>query len=76
MESIVTYGVEVWETTGHMRKRLHALEMRYWKRCCRLTLLDRVKSEEIRERTNVCTNINDTIDVKILGWYEHVCRMV
>ena len=32
----------------------------YWRRCCKLTLLDSVKSEEVRERMSICTNVNDS----------------
>ena len=44
------------------------MEMGYWRRICRLTLLDRIKKNEIRERINICTNINNTADAKRLRW--------
>ena len=55
----------------HMRKRLQALEMEYWRRWCNLTLYDRIKNEEIRGRINICTSIHDTVDTKRLRWYGH-----
>ena len=53
VKSTVTYGAEPWETGEHMRTRLLAMEMRYWRRWCRLTLQDGVKIEEIREGINI-----------------------
>lgn len=75
VESIVTYGAEVWETTEQMKKKLLAMEMGYWRRCCKLTLLDKVRNEHIRNRMNIATSIIDTIEAKKLRWYGHVCRM-
>ncbi|KAF2890792.1 hypothetical protein ILUMI_15381, partial [Ignelater luminosus] len=53
---------EVWETTEQIEKRLLAMEMAYWRRCCRLTLHDRVKNTNIREKINLGPTVIDTID--------------
>nr|CAH7720104.1 unnamed protein product [Callosobruchus chinensis] len=58
-----------------MEKRLLAMEMGYWRRCCKLTLLDKVRNEQIRDRMSIATTIIDTIEAKKLRWYGHVCRM-
>lgn len=60
MESIVTYGPEVWDTTEYMRKRLRAKEVGYWGMWYGHILLDRVKIEEIG------ININYPIEAKRL----------
>lgn len=75
VESIMTYGAEVWELTEQLKKRLLAAEMSFWRRCCRLTLMDKVRNEEIRERMNIQTTIIDTVESKSLRWYGHVNRM-
>lgn len=67
--------VEVWETTKHMRKRLWALKMGYWRKGFRFTLQDKVSStEEVRERMNICASINNAIDAKRLRCYGQVSR--
>ena len=75
VESIVTYGAEVWEMTESLRGKLLSMEMGFWRRCCRLTLMDKIRNNEIRERIGVGITIIDTIDAKRLRWYGHVCRM-
>ena len=50
------------------------MEMRYWRRR-QLTLADRVRNEEIRNRMEIGTTTVDTIAAKSLRWYEHVQRM-
>ena len=75
VESIATYGAEVWETTEQMKKKLLAMEMGYWRRCCKVTLRDRVRNDEIRERMGIGLSIIDTIESKRLRWYGHLRRM-
>lgn len=75
VESIMTYGAEVWELSEQLKRRLLAAEMGFWRRCCRLTLLDKVRNEVIRERMNIQTTIVDTTEAKSLRWYGHVNRM-
>ena len=57
------------------KKKLLAMEMGCWRRCCRRTLLDRIRNEDIRTEMNIDTNILDTINAKRLRWYGHVNRM-
>uniref|UniRef100_A0A1B6I2T3 Reverse transcriptase domain-containing protein n=1 Tax=Homalodisca liturata TaxID=320908 RepID=A0A1B6I2T3_9HEMI len=42
IESTVTYGAEVWTITQKLKKRIETVENSYWRRCCRLTLEDRI----------------------------------
>ena len=51
-----------------MKKRLKAMEMNYWRRCCSLTLVDRVRNEEIRRRMGIGTTVVDTVGAKNLRW--------
>lgn len=75
IESICTYGAETWEMTKRDRSRLTALEMDYWRRSCRISRLDHVRNETIRQMMNVQGTILDTIDRKRLIWYGHLQRM-
>lgn len=52
VESGITYGVEVWETPEHKRKRLQAVETGYWRRCCRVTLQERFEYKGRHKRNN------------------------
>lgn len=75
VESIAIYGSEVWEISKKNEKKLKAMEMDFWRRSCGLTLLDKVKNEEIKRKAEVSINIMDTIEVKRLKWYGHIQRM-
>lgn len=74
-ESITTYGSEVWVVNKRMENRLMAVEMDFWRRSCRVSRLDRVRNETIRERMEVEDSIIDTINKKKLLWYGHLNRM-
>lgn len=75
VESIVTYGAEVWATTEQLKKKLRATEMGYWRRCCQLTIQDKIRNEDVLARLNIGTTILDTVEAKCLRWYGHVRRM-
>ena len=75
IEPITLYGSEVWEITEKSKKKLRAVEMEYWRRCCALTKLDKIRNEEIRNRVGVSIDIIDTIESKRLSWYGHMRRM-
>ena len=66
IESIATYRAEVWDISEQTKKKLLAMEMGCWRRCCRRTLLDRIRNEDIRTEMNIDTNILDTINAKRL----------
>lgn len=75
VEPCITYGSEVWTLTQKHKSRLKAVENAYWRRCCKLTILDRVRVEKIHERMSVETTITDNIEGKQLSWYGHLQRM-
>lgn len=76
MESIVTYKVEICETTGQIRKQLKAMEVVYWRHHSRLTLHDGVRNEDICGRLNIETTVMDTVDVKKVRWYGHKLPLI
>ena len=75
VESTATYGSEIWTLNKQQKSRINAMENNYLRRCCNLTLLDRVKTDEIRARMNVEKTLTDKIEEKQLSWYGHMRRM-
>lgn len=75
VKSIVTYGSETWRCNEADRKRLNAVEMDALRRSCRISRMDRVSNETIRERMGNRETINEYIDKKQLIWFGHVKRM-
>lgn len=75
IESVMTYGSEVWVMDKNMKQKLLSAEMSYWRRCCSLTLFDKIRNEEIRERMEATETIIETINTKQLKWYGHLQRM-
>ena len=51
------------------------MEMDYWRRCCRLTRLDRVRNVEIRQAMGIDLDIIETIEARRLNWFGHLKRM-
>lgn len=40
----------------------------YWRRYCRLTILDKVRNIDIRDRTEIHVDIAETIEAKRVKW--------
>lgn len=49
--------------------------MQYWRRCCGVTIMDRITNEEIRRRMDIEKDAIHYIEEKRLIWYGHVRRM-
>ena len=50
---ILTYGHECWVMTERVRSQVQASEMRFLRRIEGVTLLDKVRSSEIRKSLNI-----------------------
>ena len=74
VRSILTYGAGNWVINKNNQRKINAVEMEFWRRCCQLTRLDKVRNEEIREKMNVQNDTLTFIEEKILLWYGHVKR--
>ena len=71
---ILTYGHECWIMNEKVRPLVQAAEMGLLRRISGLTVLDKVKSADIRE----CLNIESLllrVERSQLRWYGHVTRM-
>ncbi|KAK4873810.1 hypothetical protein RN001_013170 [Aquatica leii] len=66
VESIITYGSEIWVLNKRDRDRLLALEMDYWRRSNGTSRLEHVRNEQIRQDMKVDKTIIDTIETKRL----------
>ena len=58
----------------NVRSRVQAAEMRFLRRISSLTLLDKVKSADIRESLNI-ESLLLRLEISQLRWYGHVTRM-
>ena len=71
---IHTYGHESWVTTERMRSQVQASEMRFLRRIEGLTLINKVRSSEIRKTLNI-EPLFLRIERSQLRWFGHVSRM-
>ena len=71
----VTYGSESWGMKERERRKLNVFEMRCLRSMCGVSRLDRLRNEEVRERTGVREELADRVDKNVLRWFGHVERM-
>ncbi|XP_030765274.1 uncharacterized protein LOC115889426 [Sitophilus oryzae] len=67
VESVVTYGCEVWTLKAEQKRSLNALEMDYLKRSARVSKLDRVRNVEIRVKMDATQTIVDRVEQRGLS---------
>lgn len=75
IEPITTYGAESWSITERNRKKIEAVEMDFLRRSLKVSRLEHIKNEEIRERSAKKETILHHIEQKQLLWYGHINRM-
>ena len=70
----LTYGHECWVMTERVKSRVQAAEMGFLRRVHGVSLLDKVRSSDIRKSLNI-----DPLQLRLersqLRWYGHVTRM-
>ena len=71
---ILTYGHECWIMNEKVRSRVQAAEVGFLRRISGLTMLDKVKSADIRESLNI-ESLLLRLERSQLRWYGHVTRM-
>ena len=71
---ILTYGHECWIINEKVRSRVQAAEKGFLRRISGLTLLDKLKSEDIRESLNIEALLLQ-LERSQLRWYGHVTQM-
>ena len=75
VEAILTYASETWTMDPRLYSKVQAVEMDFWRRCLRVTRLDRLRNDVIRERMGVSESVNERIAQRRLRWYGHCRRM-
>ena len=77
VQSILTYGAEVWQIPTREIKRILSTEMDVLRRSAGKSRMDKIRNKEIKEIMGVQEkpDIIDIIEKKRLQWYGHVKRM-
>lgn len=58
-----------------MKQKISTTEMMYWRRCCKRTLMAKVRNEDIIQQMEIAKRLINVIESKQLMQYEHMCRM-
>jgi len=69
------YGAETGVWLNKHKRRVTAAEMRYLRSVCGVTLLDKVRNEEVQRRCGVNVNTVEGARRSCLRWFGHVERM-
>ena len=72
---IALYGAETWTLRKEDQNRLETFEMRCLRTIEGVHLLDRIRSEEIRQRLHIPSTINEEVTKRRLRWFGHISRM-
>ncbi|CAH0386587.1 unnamed protein product [Bemisia tabaci] len=75
VNSIITYGGEVWRKEERTEGMLRAIEMDFWRRSAGISRRERIRNVKVREIMDVENDIVHDIRPKQLVWYGHVRRM-
>ncbi|XP_030761519.1 uncharacterized protein LOC115886486 [Sitophilus oryzae] len=75
VESVLCYGSEIWALREEDKRRVLAVEMDYLRRSARVSRLQRVRNEEIRNRTSAQETLIQRIEKRGLRWFRHLMRM-
>ena len=71
----VMYGSELWGMKVSERRKLNVFEMKCLRSMAGVSRLDRLRNEEVRERTGVREELAARVDMNVLRWFGHVVRM-
>ena len=71
---VLTYGAECWALNKRDEKRLEVTEINMLRRMLGVTRRDRLRNEEVRERTGMQENIVKVVERSKIRWYGHVMR--
>lgn len=72
---IAIYGAESWTLRNTDTRRLESFEMRCLRTILGVNLMDRVRSDEIRQRLNIPSTICEEVYNRRMKWFGHVIRM-
>ncbi|XP_030758935.1 uncharacterized protein LOC115884480 [Sitophilus oryzae] len=75
VESVLCYGSMIWALREEDKRRIMAVEMDYLRRSARVSRLQRVRNEEIKNRTSAQETVIQRIKKRGLRWFGHLMRM-
>lgn len=75
VESVLSYGCEVWTLSTEIIRQLNAVEMDYLRRSAGVSRRERITSEEIRRRMHAEDTIINRVERRGLKWFGHLLRM-
>lgn len=75
VEPILTYAAETWTMSPQLYSEVQAVEMDFWRRCLRVTRMDKIRNEVVRDRMDAPVSVNQRIGQRRLRWCGHVRRM-
>ena len=74
--SIFLYACESWTLTVEFQRRIHAMEMRCFRKILRISYKDHVTNEEVRAKIKQVIGPHEdlltTVKIRKLQWYDHV----
>ena len=71
---VLMYGSENWSLNRSDKRKIEAAEMIFLRPMAGYTLLDKVRSSDIREQLGIFNN-NDKLTQYKIDWREHIKRM-
>ena len=71
----MTYGSEFWGLKLSKRQKLNVFEIKCLRSMASVISLDRLRNEEVRERTGVRKELANRVDSNVLRWFGRLQRM-
>lgn len=75
IKSALLYGSEIWRLTENIKKIIETEEMDAIRRAARISRMERIRNEEMKEIMGIESSIIQDVERKQLIWYGHVERM-
>lgn len=75
VESVLSYGCEVWSMNADIKRKLIAVEMDYLRRSAGVSRMEHVTNIEIRNRMGANETVVDRVEKRSLKWFGHLLRM-
>ena len=69
------YGAEAWGMRSAERSKVNVLEMKCLRSLVGVSLMDRVRNEEVRRRAGIEMELASRADQRVSRWFGHVERM-
>ena len=72
---IATYGAESWTLRKADHQKLQVFEMRCLRTILGVTIMDKIRNEDIRQKLDLDKTITEEVEQRRLKWFGHVLRM-